>query len=164
MEPIMKPIVIWLVILGLLCGSAVSGERPDSTLSVTTAGRTAGSFVESKDLAVKFWLQQLALSALYSNVVNTASSAEWERAMNSPSKIHCLYPANTNIGLPERQLLIFEEIVAPIPESGYPDFIFLKHGESFTRLAKYDPWLYWKLKVEVGIADKIPETISRALF
>src|SRR5690349_15870631 len=134
MEPIMKPIVVGLLVSALLCGSAVSGERPASTLTVTTAGQTAGSFVESKDLAVKFWLQQLALSALYRNVVDTASSADWERAMNSPYKIHCLYPANTHIGLPERQLLTFDEIVAPIPETGFPAFIYLKHGESFLRL------------------------------
>lgn len=90
---------------------------------------------------MKFWLQQLALSALYRNVVDTASSSDWERAINSSYKIRCLYPANTHIGLPERQLLTFEEIVVPIPETGLPAFIYLKHGESFLRLAKYDPWL-----------------------
>jgi hypothetical protein len=164
MERIMKPIVVGLLVSALLGGLAVAGERRDSTLTVTTSGRNAESFSDSKDLAVKFWLQQLALSALYRNDVEGASSADWERAANSSSKIHCLYPANTHIALPERQLLTFEEIVAPIPEKGYPDFIYIRHGESFSRLAKYDPWLFWKLKVEVGIADKVPETIARALF
>lgn len=160
----MKPIAVGLMVSALLGGSAAAGELPDSTLTVTTSGWNTESSNDSKDLAARFWLQQLALSALYRNDVGSASAADWERAANFPSRIHCSYPANTHIALPERQLLTFEEIVVPIPEQGYPDFIYLKHGESYSRLAKYDPWLFWKLKLEVGIADKIPETIARALF
>jgi hypothetical protein len=164
MELIMKPIVLGLMALALLGGLSTAGESPGSTLTVTTSGRTAESLTDSKDLAVKFWIQQLALSALYRNNFIAASSQDWEAATKSPSKIHCLYPANTRIALPERELLTFEEILVPIPESGYPDFIYVKHGESFSRLAKYDPWIYWRLKVEIGVADKIPETMARALF
>jgi hypothetical protein len=164
MESIMKPIVAGLLVSAMLGGITAAGERPVSTLTITTSGRTAESLSEAKDLAVKFWLQQLALSALYRNSFDDGSSADWERATSSPSRIHCLYPPNTRIALPERQLLTFEEIVVPIPQNGYPDFIYVKHGESISRLAKYDPWLYWRLKVEVGVADKIPEAIARALF
>jgi hypothetical protein len=164
MEPIMKPMVLGLMVSALLSGLSVAGESPGSTLTVTTSGQVAKSLIDSKDLAVKFWLQQLALSALYRNNFDAATSQDWEQATESPSRIHCLYPANTRIALPERELLSFEEILVPIPESGYPDFIYVKHGESFSRLAKYDPWIYWRLKVEVGLADKIPETIPRALF
>jgi hypothetical protein len=160
----MKSIVVGLLVSAMLGGLSAAGERAGSTLIVTISGRGAESPAEPKDLTVKFWLQQLALSALYRNNFSGASSTDWERATSSPSNIHCLYPPNTHIALPERQLLAFEEIVVPMPEDGYPDFIYVKHGESFSRLAKYDPWLYWKLKVEVGIADKIPETIGRALF
>jgi hypothetical protein len=164
MEAIMKPIVAGLLVSAMLGGFAAAGERPGSTLTVTVSGRAAESLAEPKDLTVKFWLQQLALSALYRNNFSGAGSADWERATNTPSNIHCSYPSNTHIALPERQLLAFEQIVVPIPEDGYPNFIYVKHGESVSRLASYDPWLYWKLKVEVGIADKIPETVARALF
>ena len=160
----MKPIVLGFLVSAMLSGIAAAGEHSDSTLTVTISGQNAESFAGSKGLAVKFWIQQLALSALYRNDVESASASDWERAAKSPSKIHCSYPANSHMALPERQLLTFEEIVVPIPERGYPDFIYLKHGESYSRLAKYDPWLFWKLKVEVGIADKVPETIDRALF
>ena len=160
----MRPIVAGLMVSAMLGGFSVAGARDGSTLTVTISGRAVESLAERKDLAVKFWLQQLALSALYRNNFSGASSADWERATNSPTKIHCSYPSNTYIALPERQLLAFEEIVVPIPDHGHPDFIYVRHGESFSRLAKYDPWLYWKLKVEVEIADKIPETIDRALF
>ena len=160
----MKPIVAGLLVSAILGGFSAARENPGSTLTVTISGQTAETLAEPKDLRVKFWLQQLALSALYRNNFNAASSADWERATNSPSKIHCSYPPNTHIAIPERQLLAFEEIVVPIPEKGYPAFMYVKHGESFSRLASYDPWLYWQLKVEVGIVDKIPETIARALF
>ena len=160
----MKPIVLGFLVSAMLSGVAAADEQPDSILKVTTSGRNAESFAGSKDLAVRFWFQQLAISALYRNDVESASSADWERAAESPSRIHCSYPANSHMALPERELLTFEEIVVPIPERGYPDFIYLKHGESHSRLAKYDPWLFWKLKVEVGIAGKVPDSVDRALF
>jgi len=160
----MKRIVIGLLVLASLSGFACAAESPNSKLTVTAAGERVGSFAGSKDLAVKFWLQQLALSALYSNDVESATSADWERAASFPSKIHCVYPTDSHIGLPERQLLTFDEIVVPIADKGYPDFIYLKHDESYFRLAKYDPWLFWKLKAEAGLAEKVPDTIARALF
>ena len=153
-----------LLVSIVLSGFANAGEQPASTLTVTRADGGLESFTDSKDLAVKFWLQQLALSALYRNDVAGATWADWQRAANFQSKIHCLYPSGSHIALPERQLLTFDEIVVGVPERGYPDFIYLKHGESYSRLAKYDPWIFWKLKVEAGFADKVPDTIARALF
>ena len=160
----MKPIVLGLLVSALFSGLAAADERAASMLTVTTSGRDAESMTGSKGLTMKFWLQQLALSALYRNGVESASAADWERAAQSPSRIHCLYPANSHLALPEHPLLTFEEIVLAIPERSYPDFIYLKHGESYSRLAKYDPWLFWKLKVELGMTDKIPAPIVRALF
>jgi hypothetical protein len=159
-----KRIVACLLVSASLGGPANAGETPDSTLTVTGAGRIAESFTGPRDLAVKFWLQQLALSALYRNDVESANSADWKRASNAPSKIHCKYPSESHIALPERQLLTFDELVLPIKDREYPDFIYLRHGETYSRLAKYDPWVFWKLKVEAGLADKVPDTIARALF
>jgi hypothetical protein len=159
-----KPIVIVFLVSAALSGLASSAERPVSTLTVTAADGPARSFAGPKDLQLKFWLQQLALSALYRNEVMSATSEEWERAAKSAPAIHCLYPADSHLALPERQLLTLDEIVLAFPERGYPDFIYVRHGVSYSRLAKYDPWLFWKLKVEVGLADGAPDTIARTLF
>lgn len=161
---IMRSIVAGLLVSAFLSASALAGENPKSTLSVTEPDGKPEAFSGSKDLAVKFWFQQLVLSALYRNDVESATSADWKRAVSSSSKIHGVYPSGSHIALPERQLVTFDEIVLPISEPGYPDFIYLRNGESYSRLAKYDPWLFWRLKVEVGLADEIPDTISRALF
>lgn len=159
----MKTITGFLMSL-LLSGLAIAGEQPTSTLTVTRADGSVQSSTDAKDLLVKFWLQQLALSALYRMDVASATSTEWQQAANFRSRIHCRYPDDSHIALPERQLLTFEEMIVPLPERGYPDFIYLKHGEHYSRLTKYDPWIFWKLEVEAGFADEIPDTITRALF
>ena len=160
----MKPIVIGLITSLLFTAFAGAGEQPSSKLTVTTPNSRAVSFTNSKDLTVKFWLQQLALSALYRDVIAEASAEEWAQAEKSPSKIHCVYPPQSHIAIPERQLLTFEEIVVPFTEEGYPAYIFLKHGGQYLRLAKYDPWILWKLKVEAGLADEMPGSVPRTLF
>jgi hypothetical protein len=160
----MKAIVAGLLVSALLSAFANACESPSSTPTGSgVSGKTEASS-GPKDLAVKFWFQQLALSALYRNDVESATAADWDWAINFSSKIHCIYPPGSHIALPERQLLTFDEIVLPIAGQKYPDFIYLKHRDSYSRLAKYDPWLFWRLKVEVGLADKVPDTIDRALF
>src|SRR5687768_16814582 len=131
----MKPIVAGLLVSAFVSAFAIAGESPSSTLTVTGAGGKTEAFSGPKDLAVKFWFQQLALSALYRNDFDSATAAEWERAINSPSKIHCMYPPGSHIALPERQLLTFDEIALPIAGQGYPDFIYVKHGDNYSRLA-----------------------------
>lgn len=160
----MRRIIIALVISTALSGIASAAERPASELTVTAAGGRVESFTGSKDLSVKFWLQQLALSALYRNDVESSTSAEWDQAGRFASKIHCAYPSGSHIALPERQVLTFDEILVPIGDREYPEFIYLKNGESYSRLAKYDPWLFWKLKAEAGLTERIPETVPRSLF
>jgi hypothetical protein len=160
----MRSIFAGMLVLTLLGGLANADESPTSTVTFTAADGQTKTFTGSKDLAVKFWLQQLAVSALYRNDLESATSSEWDRAVSSPSKIRGVYPAESHIALPERHLVTFEEIVVAITGREWPDFIYLRDGDHYSRLAKYDPWVFWKLKVELGLADKIPETLPRALF
>jgi hypothetical protein len=115
-------------------------------------------------LAVKFWLQQLVLSALYRDVVQDSSVSEWTTALRAKATIHCRYPANSLLALPERRTLTFDEILLPVPASGSPAYVYLKHGSTYTRVAKYDPWVLGKLKVEAGLSTKLEPAIARGLF
>jgi hypothetical protein len=93
-----------------------------------------------------------------------STAEDWRKAQQSRPRIHCIYPADSHIGIPERQLLTFDEIIVPVPEHGYPDFVYLKSGTKYLRVAKYNPWVFQKLRVEAGISDEIEAAVPRTLF
>ena len=140
-----------------------ANANESARLEVKVAGQPV-SLDSSKDLAVKFWLQQLVLSALYSNVVQESTVSEWATALQGDATIHCRYPVNSLLAIPERRTLTFDEVLLPVPVRGWPAYVYLKHGSTYTRVAKYDPWVLAKLKVESGISTTLEPTISRRLF
>jgi hypothetical protein len=149
----------------LLIGTAPieASANESARLEVKTAGQSV-TLDSPRDLAVKFWLQQLVLSALYRDVVQDSTVSEWTTALQAEATIHCRYPAHSLLAMPERRTLTFDEILLPVPASGLPAYVYLKHGSTYTRVAKYDPWVLEKLKVEAGLSTKLEPNISRGLF
>jgi hypothetical protein len=105
-----------------------------------------------KDRGITFWLQQLMLSALYRNVVQDSAVQEWQRNLSAPTRIHCRYSSLATLAIPERPTLSFDEVLLPMPSEGYPEYIFIKRGSHVLRLAKYDPWVLYKLDSESGLS------------
>jgi hypothetical protein len=122
-------------------------------------------FDAQKQLSITFWLQQMMLSALYRNVVQDSSLQEWQRHLAAPTRIHCRYSSLATLAIPERQTLSFEEVLLPMSAERYPDYIFIKRGSKVLRLAKYDPWVLYKLDSESGLSryERL-STVERALF
>lgn len=158
----MKQALLALLLTGvsLLDARATEGAK----LEVRTAAGQIVALDSQQELAVKFWLQQLALSALYRNVVQKSSADEWTSALQSGAAILCHYPASSMIALPERSTLTFDEILVPVPAMGAPPYAYLRHGASYRRLAKYDPWVLEKLKLEATLSTKLEPAIARGLF
>lgn len=163
LEVIVKPAFLMFLLISTssIDASAASADET-SRLEVMTAGHSV-SLDATKDLEVKFWLQQLVLSALYRDVVQDSTASEWKTALQTDANIHCHYPANSSLAIPERRTLIFDEILLPVPVSGSPAFVYLKHGSTYTRVAKFDPWVLGKLEVEAGLSSREP-TVPRGLF
>lgn len=157
----MKLTFLMLLLIATAPIEASANER--ARLEVKTAGHLV-SLDSPKDLAVKFWLQQLVLSALYRDVVQDSTVNEWTTAWQAEATIHCRYPAHSLLAMPERQTLTFDEILLPVPASGWPTYVYLKHGATYTRVAKYDPWVFGKLMVEAGLSAKLEPTVARGLF
>jgi len=154
------------VVVMALAGQVFAEESPPSppTLEVVSENQ-AISLGEQKQRSITFWLQQLMLSALYRNVVQDSSLQEWQRNLSTPTRIHCRYSSLATLAIPERQTLSFDEALLPIPSDGYPPYIFIKRGPNVLRLAKYDPWVLYKLDSESGLGryGKL-STVERALF
>jgi hypothetical protein len=123
----------------------------EPTLQVVSENQVI-SIGAGKDRGITFWLQQLMLSALYRNVVQDSSLEEWQRNLSAPTRIHCRYSSLATLAIPERQALSFEEVLLPMPSERFPDYIFIKHGSKVLRLAKYDPWVLYKLDSESGLS------------
>lgn len=151
-------------VIATLAPHAMPAEPPTSRLEVVQAGGRLTPQDEARHLTVKFWLQQLVLSGLYRDVVLEATSEDWVKARQAHPRVHGTYAADSHIGIPERQLLTFDEILLPVPERGYPDFVYLKSGSRYWRVAKYDPWVFQKLRMEAGITDEIDAAVPRTLF
>jgi len=159
----MKVSTIALLLL-LASAQITAGERGASELKVrTSSGRTV-AFNEAKDLAVKFWLQQLVLSALYRDVVQESSAGEWGQAQQAANSVYCQYPFNSQLALPERQALTFDEILLPVPPEGAPSYAYLKHGSKYLRVAKFDPWVFERLKIEAELSSAKEPKAQRGLF
>jgi hypothetical protein len=158
----MRETLASVVALALVFSPQAHAE-PASKLEVVAAGQSL-SFEDSKQLSIRFWLQQLVLSALYRNVLQDSSPKEWQQALDSRSRIHCIYAETATLAIPERRTLIFDEALLPVT-GGYPMFVFIKRGSVVLRLAKYDPWVYNKLVSEAGIApaSETP-SVPRGLF
>ena len=141
-----------------------ASSKEFSRLSVVAPGGGETKLAEGKDLTVKFWLQQLVLSALYRDVVEKSSVDEWQRQVDALPRISCAYPLNSQIAIPERQALTFEQVLLPLSGGDYPAYIYLRQGDQVLRLAKYDAWVFQKLMVESGLAPSAKLTAPRFLF
>jgi hypothetical protein len=142
---------------------AFAREPGDSKVVVQSGADKVVTFDSPKELTLQFWLQQLYLSALYRDVVQESTAAEWAQAMGSQKLIRRSFSRSVTLALPERQPLIFDEMLLPIPAQGGPPFAYLKHGAKYVRVAKYDPWVFEKLRYEAGLSGAEP-TVPRGLF
>jgi hypothetical protein len=143
----------------------ISAEASNATRPKLSIVGTERALDDAKELSIQFWLPQLVLSALYRNLVQEASVDEWQQALTSTSRIQCRYPAPATLALPERPVLVFDEILLPLSAERYPAYIYLRHGERFLRVAKYDPWVLHKLVSESGFSlyPKLA-SVERGLF
>jgi hypothetical protein len=161
----MKRALLSLMAIAFLTPAAEgAGSKQSADLSVVTTSGSETKLTETKDLTVKFWLQQLVLSALYRNVVQDSTVEEWQRQVNALPRISCEYPVDTKIAIPERQTLTFAHLLVPLSGGDYPAYIYLRQGDQVLRLAKYDPWVFQKLMVESGLAPSARLTAPRFLF
>lgn len=152
------------IIIAVLASHAIPSEPATSRLEVVLAEGQTIPHDEASDLMIKFWLQQLVLSGLYRNVVLDSTSEDWSKAQEARPRIHCIYPADSHIALPERPMLTFDEILVPVPERGYADFVYLRSGTKYFRVAKYNPWVFQKLRLESGISGEMDPNVPRSLF
>ena len=154
------------LIAAVMVGTQAFGQGTP-TISKIEVYRTGDvvSIDAEKEVTLKFWFQQLMLSALYRNVVQDTTLAEWQRGASSPTRIHCRYGATVSLAVPERPSLSFEEVLLPLPFDRYPDFILIRRGDRVQRLAKYDQWLLHKLvsKAEITFYENLSQ-VERTLF
>jgi hypothetical protein len=128
--------------------NSIKEQRP--VLTVLSFGQPQ-TLDETSQQEVRFWLQQLMLSCLMSNVVQESSPEEWGRRLAWPKHLHCRYGRTATLAIPERdRILEFDEVLLPLTES-YPDYIFVKRGPQVLRLAKYDPWVLHQLVSAIGL-------------
>lgn len=150
----------------LLIAAALSNAAAESgafKVVVVKADSKAATLDAQESLAVQFWLQQLYISAVYHDVVLDSTADEWALVEKSPALVRCEFAATTRLALPGRRTLDFDEMLLPVPVSGMPSFAYLRRGSEFKRLAKYDPWVYQKLRFESGLSTVEP-TLQRNLF
>lgn len=160
--------VFAFAVASLVLATSVLGQglpKPTPAFEVSRDGARQ-TLDEPGELKVKFWLQQLMLSALYRDVILDSSAEEWQRLLASPSRIHWRFPSTATLAIPERKVLTFDEVLLPIPQGrSYPMDIFVRSGERVLRLAKYDPWVLQKLLCESGLPPiESLSKIERALF
>ncbi len=158
----MRAPILLVSTLLLTSSLAQAGQHPSGRLDVVTAGRGL-SFDDNQELSIKFWLQQLMLSALYRGVIQDSSREEWTRQLSSQSRIHYSYPTTVTLAIPERRTLTFDEALVSVTDS-YPDFVFIRHGVHVLRLGKYDPWVFHKLVSEAGMSTPAESAVERGLF
>jgi hypothetical protein len=161
----MKPALRVLICVAVLAFQAQPASPAEPARPAVFAGDGVEvRLTERENLTIKFWLQQLVLSALYRNVVQESSLDEWERHVNVVPRISGEYPPGTKLAIPEKQTLEFEQLLLPLPGARSPDYIYLRQGTRVLRVAKYDPWVLQKLLVESGLAPPEKLTAPRTLF
>ena len=162
----MKNLLVIVSVLTAFASQAISEDatRPPAMLEVRNAGQVR-ALGDAKQHSVRFWLQQLMLSALYRDVVQGSSIEEWQQQASSTSRIHCRYASVATLALPERRTLTFDEALVPLPSDRRPDHILIKRGQRVLRLAKYDPWVLHKLVSEAGFSlyEQL-SAVERGLF
>lgn len=157
-----KRIAISFIAAFALLGQPFAQE----TYSVRVYGAGALASLDAQhELTLKFWLQQLMLSALYRDGVQDSSLDAWQRSLETPTRIHVRYPNIVSLAIPERRELSFNEALLPLPSNKHPDYIFIKRGQTVQRLVKYDPWVLGKLLTEakLPVYEDLP-AVERALF
>jgi hypothetical protein len=143
---------------------ATSTALPATTVEITVQGTTR--FPASERLeAVKYWFQDLMLSAVYRDVVLESSAQEWAEVARSGSKIDWRSDSTETLALPERKQVSFDEVILPLPSGHYPDYIYVRSAGRFQKLAKFDPWVLHKLTVEIGL-QLYPQlnSVERGIF
>ena len=105
-----QPALTLLLVVASLFGARASEV---TELEVRNAAGQSVALDFRKESLVKFWLQQLVLSALYRDVIQDSTVSEWTTALNSDAFILCHYPANSMLALPERSALTFDQILFP---------------------------------------------------
>jgi len=157
------PIALVVLVGMLVCGSVRNalGAPPESALEIRNGDKvvTIDQLSEQKTHVIKFWLQKLMIHALYRNVVLESSLSEWQEKMKGDALLYCRYPSTATLAIPERRTLEFDEVLLPMGPPLHLDYIYLKRGEVVLRLAKWDPWVYYKLATESG--GRTPETWSQ---
>jgi hypothetical protein len=159
------PVVVAGIGLASMISLVAFSQPQQGIFEVTYSGRTQ-SLDEATQLSAKFWLQQLMLSALYRDVVQDSSLDEWQQQSKAQSRIYCRYSSQATLAIPERRTLNFDEVLLPLPSGEYPAFVFVRHGRSVLRLAKYDPWVFHKLVSEAALPgyESLSAGVERALF
>ncbi len=145
---------IILAVAFISAGPFLRAVETEPKLQVTIARQTqpVEGWNDEKRGRVRFWFQELIMSAVYRGVVLESSDNEWRKRLTSDSSIYCRYAEGNTIAVPERPALVFEEALLPLSSERYPDFIFVKHEGHVLRLAKYDPWVLYKLVSEAGFS------------
>lgn len=163
----MKTLLALLLSVPLFATTAIGqdADRNVGVLEIISAGQPLRPSAE-QELSVKFWLQQLILSALYRHVVHESDLSAWHEHVAARSRIHCRYPSPAALAIPERQTVTFDEVLLPLDTGTYPSDIYVKRGDAVLRLAKYDPWVFHKLVLEAGLPvnERLKRGVERTLF
>jgi hypothetical protein len=135
-----------------------------TTIEIAVQGATR-SLAPERQEAVKYWFQDLMLSAVYRDVVLDSSAEEWAEASRSGSKIDWRCDSTETLALTERTHVSFDEVILPLPSDRYPDYIYVRRGQRFQKLAKYDPWVLHRLTVEADV-QRYPklDSVPRGIF
>ena len=141
----------------LLCAAVITstawGEEVSPTTKILEVVATAETRAldEEAQTRIKFWLQQLMLSALYQDLVTESSATEWEEYRHAQTRIYCRYASRATLGIPERPVLVFDEVLLPWAPANTLHWIFVKKDDEVRRLVFWDPWVYAQLVSAAGI-------------
>jgi hypothetical protein len=164
MTDLVRTFLLTLNVVTLFAPRVFSQEVAPARLEVSSAGKVQ-SLKDTRELTVKYWLQELMLSALYRDVIQEVPVEEWQQRLSAPSRIYCSYSSTVSLAIPERETLAFDEVLLALPTDHYPDGILIKHAQRVLRLGKYDPWVLNRLMLESGIAPYPGlANVERALF
>ena len=146
---ILRTLVIALVLTSQAWGEDMPRER--GVLEVVAGGEVQ-SFDADTQSRIKFWLQQLMLSALFQDLITESSPSEWEEFLEVQTRIYCRYASRATLAMPERRVLVFDEVLLPWHPANTLHWIFVKRDDEVRRLLFWDPWLYVQLITEAGFA------------
>jgi hypothetical protein len=143
----MTPTILRTLLLALVLVSPAWGEvipRAPSILEVVVDGE-AKDFDSERQTRIKFWLQQLMLSALSQDLMTESGPPEWDEFRQVPKRIYYRYASRATLAIPERPVLIFDEVLLPWHPADTLHWIFVKKDDEVRRLVFWDPWVYVQL-------------------